>query len=82
MEFELSNHAAKRINERQIEMRWIEMTLAEPELDEPDAVDLNARHALRRIAEMDNRVLRVVYNTTCPVRIISVYFDRGRRGKL
>lgn len=83
MEYELSNHAAKRMQERKIEERWVELTLVEPDRDEQDPIDPQARHALKRIAEMDNRVLRVVYNeTTSPKRIISVYFDRGMRGKI
>ncbi len=62
MEFELSKHAENRMRERQIELNWIEMTLVEPERDEQDPIDPDARHAMRRIAEKDNRVLRVVYN--------------------
>jgi hypothetical protein len=69
--------------ERKIEPHWIEMALSEPDRLEQDSVDPTARHALKRIAEMNNRVLRVVYNaTTSPIRIISVYFDRGMKGKL
>ena len=69
--------------ERKIEPHWIEMTLAEPDRHEQDTVDPTARHALKRIEEMDNRVLRVVYNTaTTPLRIISAYFDRRLKGKL
>ncbi len=83
MKYELSDHAAKRLLARQIESRWIEMALTEPDLEEPDRVDSAVRHALKRIAEADNRILRVVYNaTTTPSRIISVYFDRRMKGKL
>ena len=83
MEYELSDHAARRIHERKIEPRWIEMTLSEPDRWEEDGIDPAVSHALKRIAEMDNRVLRVVYNaTTVPVRIISAHFDRRMKGKL
>ena len=83
MEYELSDHAAKRIFERKIEPHWIEATLSEPDRREQDEIDPTASHALKQIAEMDNRVLRVVYNTTTiPVRIISAYFDRRMKGKL
>lgn len=83
MKFELSKHAENRVRERHIELNWIEMTLVEPDRDEQDPIDPAARHAMRRIAEKDNRVLRVVYNsTTEPRRIISVYFDRGMKGRL
>ena len=71
------------MQERRIEERWVELTLAEPDRVEQDPVDSHARHALKRIDEMDHRVLRVVYNeTTSPKRIISVYFDRGMRGRI
>jgi hypothetical protein len=83
VEYELSDHAAKRVRERKIEPRWIEMTLSEPNRREQDAIDPTASHALKRITEMDDRVLRVVYNTaTVPVQVISVFFDRRLKGKL
>ena len=83
MEFELSDHAAKRMDERKIEPHWVEMTLSEPDRQEQDRIDPAASHALKRIAAMDNRVLRVVYNTTTiPVRVISAYFDRRMKDKL
>ena len=83
VEYQLSEHAEKRILERKIEPQWLEMTLAEPDRLEQDLIDPTASHALKRIDEMDNRVLRVVYNTaTTPIRIISAYFDRRMKGKL
>jgi hypothetical protein len=83
VEYELSKHAAKRMQERKIEERWVDMTLSEPDRNEQDLIDPQARHALKRIAAMQNRVLRVVYNeTTSPKRIISVYFDRGMKGRI
>jgi hypothetical protein len=83
VEYELSDHAARRIFERKIEPRWIAATLSEPDRQEQDAIDPTASHAFRRIAEMDNRVLRVVYNTTTiPVRVISAFFERRMKGKL
>ena len=69
--------------ERSIEPHWIEMALVEPDRKELDSIDPTALHALKRIVAMDNRILRVVYNAAVtPVRIISVYFDRGMKGKL
>ena len=83
MAYELSDHAARRMRERKIERRWIEMTLSEPDRHEQDVIDPTASHAWKRIAETDNRILRVVYNTTTiPVRVISVFFDRRMKGKL
>jgi hypothetical protein len=50
---------------------------------EPDREDPELRHALARIPEYGDRVLRVVYNqTTVPWRIITVYFDRTQRNRL
>jgi hypothetical protein len=83
VEYELSDHAAKRVQERNIDPRWIEMTLSAPDRHEVDVIDPSSSHALKRIAEMEDRVLRVVYNTTTtPVRVISAYFDRRMKGKL
>ncbi len=46
--------------------------------DHPDL-----RHALGRIPEHGDRVLRVIYNVGVdPVRIVTVYFDRKMRDKL
>lgn len=83
MEYVLSNHAAKRMQERKIEPRWLELTLTAPDLDEPDPIDPDVHLAFKRIVEMDDRVLRVVYNRVAsPIRIVPVYFDRGTKGKL
>lgn len=57
--------------------------LAQPQRVEQDREDSELRHALARIPEYGDRVLRVVYNeTTVPWRIITVYFDRTQRNKL
>ena len=83
MEYDISNHAAKRMQERKIEKRWVDLALVEPDREERDPIDPDVRHAFKWIAEMGNRVLRVVYNDIAsPKRIISVYFDRGMRGKI
>lgn len=64
-------------------MAWVERVLTKPERTEPDRVDLELQHALGRIGDYDDRVLRVVYNRNSdPWRIITVYFDRTMRGKL
>jgi len=83
VEFELSHHAAQRMHQRKIQAAWIELTLAEPDRHENDLVDPTIRHALKRIGEIDDRILRVIYDPKCdPIRVISVYFDRGMKGKL
>jgi len=43
---------------------------------------LTLRHALARIAERGDRVLRVVYNASVnPPRVVTAYFDRRQRGR-
>lgn len=62
IEYELSAHATKRIRSRKIELQWIESALANPDQTDSDPHDAQARHALKRIPQKDDRVLRVVYN--------------------
>ncbi len=81
--YELSAHAARVLAEREIPVAWIERVLSMPERTEPDAVDPMLRHALGRIPERDDRVLRVIYNQAVqPWRIVTAYFDRAMRGQL
>jgi hypothetical protein len=81
--FTLSAHAQTVIAERGIHLDWIERVLASPEWVEQGKNDPVLRHAIGRISEHGNRVLRVVYNGSVePVRVVTVYFDRTLRGKL
>lgn len=83
MRYELSAHAVTVMAEREILEIWVERVLVSPERTEPDATDPLLRHALGRIPERDDRVLRVVYNETVhPWRVVTAYFDRAMRGKL
>jgi len=69
-------------SETTIDHAWVERTFLEPEHTEVDRRDPSLRHALRRIPERDDRVLRVVYNDSLdPPRIVTAYFDRRQRGK-
>jgi hypothetical protein len=78
----LSEHAAGVLAERGIETTWVVRVLTKPERTEADRADPALTHALGRITERDDRVLRVVYNASVhPPRIVTVYFDRRRRGK-
>jgi hypothetical protein len=82
-EYELSAHAAAVISERNIDIEWVERILASPDLIEHGKVAAELTSALGKIVERDGRVLRVVYNASVePLRIVTVYFDRGLRGKL
>lgn len=80
--YELSEHAIGVLVEREIQTAWVVRVLTAPERTERDRTDLSLTHALGRISERDDRVLRVVYNGSIqPRRIVTVYFDRRQRGK-
>lgn len=79
----LTAHAVAALAERGIDFGWVDRVLRQPERTEPDRDDPSLRHALGRIEERDNRVLRVVYNhTTNPWRLVTVFFDRRLRNTL
>ena len=81
MEFTLSKHAEDTMREREISLAWLTITMSAPEATEPHRGDPTLIHALRRIPEFGNRVLRVVYNQTKePPHIVTVYFDRTVKG--
>ena len=83
MKFELTKHAQKVLEEREIPMEWMERTLSAPELVMPDPDDATVERRFRRIPEFGGRVLRVAVNTTVePLRVVSVFFDRKMKGKL
>ena len=83
MRFELTKHAQKALDEREIPAEWMERTLSAPELVLPDPEDATVERRFRRIPEFGNRVLRVVVNTAVePQRVVSVFFDRQMKGKL
>ena len=82
MNYVLSQHARTVLEERAIPLEWLERTLHDPELRRPDLVDPTLERRYRKIPEHENRVLRVVVNTTVvPERVVSVYFDRMMKGK-
>lgn len=83
IDYELSAHAMTVMAERGILQTWVERVLTSPEHTEPDATDPLLRHALGRVPERGDRVLRVVYNETVrPWRVVTAYFDRAMRGRL
>lgn len=80
--YELTTHAATVTAERSIDADWIRRVLTRPERTEPDPSDPLLTHALGRIEERDQRVLRVVYNASVdPLRVVTAYFDRRQRGR-
>lgn len=71
------------MKERGISLEWVRRVLTTPEKTQPDTRDHRLRHALARIPEHGNGVLRVVYNETVdPWRIVTAYFDRTKSGGL
>jgi len=83
MDYSLSRHAEIVLVERGIPVKWMERTIAHPELRERDSGDPALERRWRRIPEYGDRVLRVVVDTTIdPPRVISVFFDRGMKGRL
>jgi hypothetical protein len=81
-EYELTAHAKTVLQERDIRLDWLERVLASPERSEPDRTDPELQHAIGRIAENDDRYLRVIYNAAVtPWRIVTAYFDRGLRSE-
>ena len=79
----MTAHAAAVMDERKIDAAWVARVLSEPDRTEADPSDPSLTHALGRIAERDDRTLRVIYNATVrPPRVITAYFDRRQRGKI
>ncbi len=83
MELEYTKHALDVMDEREIPVEWIERTVFEPYLRVPDPIDPEVERFFRRIPEYGDRALRVAVNTKVATwRVVSVFFDRGMRGKL
>ena len=83
MDYTLSEHARKVIDERSIAVEWIDRCLSAPVRIEPDPADAALTHHLLPIVENDGRVLRVVYNHSAkPVHGVTAFFDRRLRGQL
>jgi hypothetical protein len=81
--YTLSAHAARVIAARRIELGWIARIVANPMKLESDPEDPELVHALGRIPEHGDRVLRVVYNNCrSPWSIVTAYFDRRERRRL
>ena len=76
MEYRLSDHARKRLQQRKIQEQWIITAISEPDSLEIDGEDDTLMHALKTIPEKGFRRLRVIYNeTTEPFTIVTAYFD-------
>jgi hypothetical protein len=76
-----TRHAQTMMTERGIKEEWITKTIAEPEAAELDPTRSDVRRAFRTIPENGNRILRVAYASIGDtVRVVTAFFDRGRRG--
>lgn len=83
MKYQLSQHAATRMRERKIQTAWLEQAIADPQRTEPDPDDPGMEHRLAAIAQRDYRVLRIVCDPRQnPLKIVTLHFDRGMKGKL
>ena len=83
MQLAFTKHAKRALKEREISIEWVERAVRAPELRQPDVNDSEAERFYSKIPENDNRILRVVVNTrVAPWRVVSVFFDRSKRGEL
>jgi hypothetical protein len=77
VQYRLTAHAKKTIAERGISLAWIDRVLGNPLVLESDKEDPTLRHALGRIPERSDRILRVVYNETVkPWSVVTAFLDR------
>ena len=66
-----------------IPREWVEAAVVDPALRAPDPSVPGVERFFRRIPEHGDRVLRVAVNTrVVPWRVVSVFFDRSKRGEL
>jgi hypothetical protein len=76
MEFKLSDHAQKRIQQRKIKLEWVDVAITYPDQIEEDFEDQSLVHVLKVIPEKGFKKLRVIYNeTTKPVTVVTAYFE-------
>ncbi|MDX2255455.1 MAG: DUF4258 domain-containing protein [Pseudanabaenaceae cyanobacterium bins.39] len=81
--YEISVHAKKRIDERDILLTWIQETIERSDKTESDQNDPELEIAFKRIESYGGRVLKVIYNkTVSPIRIVTLHFDRSMKGKI
>lgn len=80
MNYELTQHARRVLEERAISVEWMERVLAAPAEVAPDPNDSAVHRFYREIPEFGGRTLRVAVNTNVsPWRVVSVFFDRNKR---
>lgn len=83
IELTYSAHARLVIAERGIRFEWVCRVWSNPEKRERDRFDHALEHALGRIPESGDRVLRIVYDPSVrPAHVVAAYFDRSMRNRL
>jgi hypothetical protein len=83
MKFKLTKHAQLVSARRGISLQWIEQVFDHPQLKEIDPVDSSVIRLFCEIPAFGGSVLRVAVNfQKNPPTIISVHFDRGKKGKI
>jgi uncharacterized DUF497 family protein len=82
MKLHLTEHARQRLAKRRLEPEWVERVVANPEMIEPDREDPELEHRLGFLAELDNRILRVIVSKDEPIRVITAFLDHSMKGKL
>lgn len=73
-------HAKTVTLERQLELDWIERVVRNPDWREHDPTGPPTERRFCRIAEREDRILRVIcLETEAEIRIITAFFDRNAR---
>jgi len=76
LQYSLSQHALKRMEERRIERHWIQAVLESPERMEK--ISGEEWHLFKKIPEFGDRILKIVINPSNN-KIITLFFDRRRK---
>ena len=78
-----TEHALNAMAEREISQDWVGQTVVAPDMRAPNPNDPDTEFFFRREREQGDRVSAVAVNTNAaPWRVVTVYFDRGMRGRL
>ena len=78
MAIRLTNHARKRLAQRNIRPEWVERTLVARDWVTPEPSDPRLARAYKRLSEISGRVLRVVYfeQSNGEILVITAFPDR------
>ncbi len=83
MNLEYTRHSLHVMAERMIPAEWVELTVADPAFRTPDPNDAEVERFFRSIPEHCDRALRVAVTTRAVTwRVVSAFFDRGKKGEL